>query len=171
MSGSNLYISNTNNIGSVGEYVPGEGYSTILSSTTDPNVAYPIGLAVSGNNLFITNNNNNSVSEYLLSGPNNSMATRNNAFSITTPLNNPIGLAVNGNDLLVGTYNSGQVQAFSIAGGGIADSSFHTITGLTNPEQIAVLAPVPEPSCLSLLSSGLFGLLVVYRNHRRKANS
>src|SRR5271166_1688166 len=47
ISGSNLYISNTNSTGTVGEYVPGTGYSTILSSTSDSHIAFPIGLAVS----------------------------------------------------------------------------------------------------------------------------
>ena len=171
ISGSNLYISNTNNIGTVGEYVPGTGYSTILSSTNDSHIAYPIGLAVSSNNLFVTNNNNNTVSEYSLSGTNDSTATINNSFSIATPLKDPIGLAVSGNDLLVGNFNTGNVQAFSIPGGGSADNSFTTISGLSNPEQIAVLAPVPEPSSLGLLSLGLCGLLILHRNQRRRVNA
>jgi PEP-CTERM motif-containing protein len=163
-------ISNTNSTGTVGEYVPGTGYSTILSGTTDSHIAFPIGLAVSGKNLFVTNNNNNTVSEYSLSGANNSIATRNNSFSIATPLNNPIGLAVNGNDLLVGNFNTGKVQAYSIAGGGSVDNSFTTISGVTNPEQIAI---VPEPSSLGLvsLSLGLCGLLVLDRNRRLRFNA
>lgn len=148
LGGSNLYITDTNNPGEVVEYVPGTGTSTLLSSPT----AYPIGIAVSGNRLFITNNNTGSVSEYALSGTNDSTATLNSAFSLTG-LNNPIALAVSGNDLLVSSASGSTIKAYSISGNGAVDTSFTTIADTSSPEQIAVLTPVPE------LSSGVLNSL------------
>jgi len=172
LGGSNLYITDTNNVGSVVEYVPGTGTSNVLSSTTDSNVAYPIGIAVSGNNLFITNNNTNSVSEYALSGTNNSTAIGNNLFSLTG-LNNPIALAVSGNDLLVSSASGSTIKAYSISGNGAVDTSFTTITDTSLPEQIAVLAPVPELSSgvLTSLASAVMIVCVLLRRRLPEAKS
>ena len=140
------------------------GGSNVSGITNASN--YANGVAVSGNDLFVLNNHA-SVSEYTLS-LNGTTASLVSAFSISN-LSNGSSIAVSGNDLLVSNFNSNTVTAYSISGNGKADSSFTTITGLSQPEQIAVAAAaVPEPSSwtLGLVAVGAFAFL-----RRRQLNA
>jgi hypothetical protein len=163
LGGSNLYITNLDGSSTgVKEYVAGQSGTT---ATSVVNASYPIGLTISGTTMFITNNLNGSILEYTLSGTNDSTATLKSSFAVSG-LSNPIGLAVDGNDLLVGDFNRGTISAYSIPGNGSLDTSFTTITGLTNPEEIVDVESVPEPSSLALCFIAFGCLLLRYRAHR-----
>ncbi len=89
----------------------------------------PIGIAVSGNDLFVTNGNNGTIGEYDA----NTGATIN--ASLITGLSGPIGIAISGSDLFVTNANNGTIGEYTTSGATINAS---LITTVHEPWGIAV---------------------------------
>jgi hypothetical protein len=87
----------------------------------------PIGVAVSGNDLFVANAGG-TIGEYTTSG-----STVN--ASLITGLSQPFGLAISGNDLYVVNYNNGAISEYMTSGLTINSS---LITGLSDPRGLAI---------------------------------
>jgi len=98
----------------------------IYGGTTGTSLAYPFGLAISGNNLFVSNNYSGDdwVGKYDLSG-----APINDHF-IHTPRVGAYGLAISGNHLFVATAGDGgpSVEEYDVNTGALLNGSF--ISGL-----------------------------------------
>jgi hypothetical protein len=69
----------------------------------------PWGIALSGSNLFVTNQNTGTIGEYTTSG-----ATVNPA--LISGLSNPTGIAVSGSDLFVANVGTGTIGEYTTAG-------------------------------------------------------
>ena len=111
----------------------------------------PLGIAVSGSNLFVANQNSGTVGEYTTSGD-----TVNPA--LISGLDFPRGIAISGSDLFVVKADLlpgfGTIGQYTTSGDPVNPA---LISGLSFPSGIAVVPTVPEPSSLTLT---LFGLVL-----------
>jgi hypothetical protein len=137
-----LYVA-VYNSDAVGKYNTTTG--AVINANFITGLYRPTGLAVSGNNLFVTS----------VGGP-GSYSGKVGKYDATTGavinanfiagLNNPTGLAVGGNNLFVsistatGADNAGSVGRYNAITGAVINANF--ITGLSTPEGLAVVGPV-----------------------------
>ena len=159
ISGHHLFV--VHNSTTVGEYDATTGAAINAGFITGLNG--PLGLAVSGNTLFVTDNG--TVGEY--------NATTGAAINprFITGLDEPDGLTVSGSTLFVSSFGSGlaepsgTVGEYDVTTGTAVNASF--ITGLNGPTGLAVGA-VPEPSPLSMMIAGDVALLgIMFRKKHR----
>jgi hypothetical protein len=111
---------------------------------------YQFHLAISGNDLYVSNSVNGTVGEY-----DATTGATINANLIPVGLNSPEDLAIAGNDLFVANYGDNEVSEYDATTGAVINAGF--ITGVT-PQYLAV-APTPEPGCAALLAFGAAALL------------
>jgi hypothetical protein len=90
----------------------------------------PVGIAVSGSNLFVTNCYNNTIGEYTTSG-----AVVNASLVSGSGLADPGGIAVSGSDLFVANWNTGTISEYTTSGAVVNPS---LISGLAYPVGVAV---------------------------------
>jgi len=114
----------------------------------------PIGIAVSGSDLFVTNFYDVTVGEYTTSG-----ATVN--ASLVSGLSYPYAIAVSGPDLFVTSATLGTIGEYTTSGVTVNAS---LVSGLDRPSGIAVA--VPEPARLGLL--GLAGGMLLMRRRENR---
>ena len=91
----------------------------------------PFGLALSGGDLYVTNQGNNTVGEY-----NASTGATINASLINTGLSTPRGILVLGNTLYVVNRGTGTISTFNATTGASITPNF--ITGLVGPSGLTV---------------------------------
>ena len=139
-SGGDLFVAEYS---SINEYTTsGKFEGTIVSRLNGVQ-----GLAVSGNDMFVTQVNG-LIGEYTTSGATVSA-------SLISDSGGPVGVAVSGNDLYVTNVGSGTVGEYTLSGATV-NASF--ITGLDGPYAIAVIA-TPEPATWLPLAIGAASLL------------
>ena len=161
VSGSDIFVVNldsgTNPNGTIQEYTTsGVPINTSLIQLTD----FPEGIAISGSDLFVSLSyvfGGNSIGEYTTSG-----ATVN--ANLIQGLDNPRELAIFGSDLFVTNEVSGTVGEYTTSGTTVNAS---LISGLNDVFGITV---VPEPSSISLLALGGFGLAFFVKQRNRDRN-
>jgi PEP-CTERM motif-containing protein len=156
--GNNLFVANFGST-TVGEYNATTG-AAINANFINTGLGGLYGLALSGSNLFVSDNEGflgTTVGEY--------SATTGAAINANfiTGLGAPTGLALSGNDLFVANFASGTVGEYNATTGAAINANF--ITGLSEPAGLLV-ASVPEPSTWSMIAIGGVALLAML--HRRK---
>src|SRR4029077_583979 len=112
-------------------------------------LSQPIGIALSGGNLFVTNFNNNTIGEYNAT----TGATINSSF-ISSGLSSPVGIALFGGNLFVTNIGNNTIGEYNATTGATINSSFIS-TGLNGPIGIVVSSSVPEPASNTLLLLGM----------------
>ena len=113
----------------VGEYDATTG--AIIAGFTSPSGLFnPRNLAVSGNNLYVSDTVNNTVSAY-----NATTGATIASFTTVSGLYRPFGLAVSGNNLYVANYN-GTVGEYDATTGAVINANL--ITGLTEPWNLGI---------------------------------
>lgn len=157
ISGNDLFLGYTN--GAVGEWTTsGTLVSQFLLSGFSSGIS---ALAISGNNLFVAGNNG-TIGEYTTSGG------ILNASLVTGLTEGAYGMAATSSQLFVAQYGNAQLNAGSGSvyeyglgntPGTVTSANTSFITGLYEPHDIAVIAPVPEPSTWALLAGGLLALV------------
>ena len=160
ISGNNLFVAYTN--GAVGEWTTSGAlvHQFLLSGFSSGISA----LAISGNNLFVAGGNG-TIGEYTTSGG------TLNASLVTGLTEGAYGMAATSSQLFVAQYGNAQLNAGSGsvyeynlgAPGTVTSANTSFITGLYEPHDIAVIAPVPEPSTWALLAGSLLALVSGYR--------
>jgi len=98
---------------------------------------HPYGIAISGNDLFVTNFSGNTVGEYDAT----TGATIN--ASLISGLSGPAGIALLDGDLLVVNSTSGTIGRYNATTGATVNAAL--ISGLQNPQNIIVVSP-PSPA-------------------------
>lgn len=138
VSGGDLFVLEANN--TVGEYTTSlapVNPTLIVGSGLGPTPGLPNGIAVSGSDIFVTNERTDTVSEYTTSGAvvNPSLIP---PFSPQNPLGitSPTGIAVDGSDLFVLDSLSGRVGEYTTSG---AMVNGKLISGLGETVGIAAL--------------------------------
>jgi uncharacterized delta-60 repeat protein len=137
ISGSDLFISNFFD-GTLGEYTTS---GAVINASLITSGISPFGIAVSGNQLFVTNGDgggagtSGTVDEYTLGTAPGTIAASNP--HIITGLADPDGVAVVGSNLYVTDYANGTVGQYTTAGTPINAT---LISGLDHPEGLAVTA-------------------------------
>ena len=116
----------------------------------------PAGMAISGGNLFVANQND-FVGEYTTTG------TTVNDRLISGQPGVPLGIAVSGTRLFLTNAGTNKVSEFDTSGNSVNESF---ITGLGGPYGIAVVNPVPEPSACAMLAAATASLLGFRRRRR-----
>lgn len=117
-----LYITGA---GAIGAYTTS---GAVVNSSLVGGLADPYGLAVSGSDLFVSNNASNTIGKYTTSG-----AVVNP--SLITGLSSSTGIAVSGSDLFVVNTGAGTVAKYTTSGALVNPS---LITGLHLPFDIAL---------------------------------
>ena len=139
---------------------------TTTFTINDPNT--PTAVALYGNDLFVSNLGNITVSEY--------DATTGNVINASFAANTSgaYGLAILGNLLLVASDETkGGVDAYGIPAMATTGNMPTSITPgfITNLNQPFFIAVVPEPSTWALLGVGIAGLGVVTLRQRRRLHA
>ncbi len=111
--------------GTIGEYTTG---GTPVNAALVSGLDSPVGIAVSGNDIFVVNFSSGTIGEYTTGG-----ATVNAA--LVSGLNHPIGIAASGDDLFVVNFGSGTVGEYTTSG---ATVNAALVSGLSSPLGIAV---------------------------------
>jgi hypothetical protein len=143
----------------VGEYNATTGTAVSSFSTINTGLDYPEALAISGNDLYVSNEGSGTVGEY------NATTGMAIAADLITGLDAPGGIAISGSDLYVETggtvveYNA--TTRDTVAG-------FASFTG-SNAFALAI-SPVPEPGTWALVVS-CFGFLGGIHGFRRARHS
>ena len=126
---------------------------------------FAVGLALSGNNLFVSDADGN-IGEYNAA----TGATINSMFLTSATTNSATGgaynLVVSGNFLYVASYYNGTVTQFDLTSPTPASTGVTIISGVSQLTGLAVDAATPEPASVTMLGVGAFGLLV-----RRRRNA
>jgi hypothetical protein len=135
-----IFVTNLNG-DTVGEY---NLDGTMVNASLVPGLSYPWGVAVSGSELFVTNNiGPMTIGEYTLGG---TPGTITSSFpSLVSGLGQPDGVAVSGSDLFVANSNGsssqiGPIGEYTLGAtpGTISSSNPSLIPGLSEPAGIAV---------------------------------
>ena len=92
---------------------------------------YNYGLAISGNNIYVSNNLSGTINEYSLS-----TGQQNLTFAVTG-LSQPSQMVISGNDLFVTDISSDTVGEYDATTGAAIHSAL--VTGLNNPDGIALV--------------------------------
>jgi hypothetical protein len=133
ISGNNLYVADnigTDNSGNVGAYNATTGASLFSISIGSEAWLMTQGIAISGNNLFVSANNNTVGLYDATTG-----ALINSNF-ITSGLSDPRGIVSSGNNLFVCNYSSGTVGQYNATSGASINNNF--ISGLWDPSDLAI---------------------------------
>ncbi|HEY1601311.1 MAG TPA: hypothetical protein VGG64_17040 [Pirellulales bacterium] len=170
VSGNDLFVANAGTFGSSTEFVPGSGsigeynattgaviHKTLVTGLTSNGNNYPVGIAVSGGNLFVTNLN--SVAEY------NASTGALESSSLIPGVVAPYGIAAFEGNLFVVDAAQSTIGEYTTSGSAVNAS---LITGLGSPTAITV---APEPSTCVLLTTCAAALLLfrrraIARSHR-----
>jgi hypothetical protein len=97
---------------------------------------YPVEITSNGTDLFIANEHLNNVGEYTLSG---AVVNAN----LITGVNTAFGVSVNGNTLYVTSdTTSGTIGEYTLSGSTATAVNANLVTGLNDPTEMAILAPV-----------------------------
>ena len=152
-----IFVANNNDgTKTIGEY-------NLDGSTVNPSLvsglSLPIGLAVSGGDIFVANAGSGTIGEYTTSG-----ATVNASLVSGGGLGEPDGIAVSGGDIFVAWWVGSTIGEYTTTGATVNAS---LVSGLNGPAGLAV-EPVPEPSTYALLAGGLGGWLLWCRRASRK---
>jgi hypothetical protein len=135
LKAQNLYISygdDSDGIGIIGEYgLDGSIINPALISDNQPPIGNPVGLAISGTNLFVANySSSETIGEYGLDG------STVNAALITEPgYVFPVNIAISGTNLFIANENSGTIAEYTTAGQTVNAA---LISGLNFPWGIAI---------------------------------
>lgn len=165
LAGSHLYV--TNYAGnSVGEYDATTG-TTINDSLITAGLNAPFGLAINGNNLFVSNTgfNASNVGEY--------DATTGAAINVNfiSGTGETQGLAVLGSELLVAPSESNWVSSYDVTTGAVINAQYIAVSsagpfGTGQPHTLAVVQPVPEPGSVVFLCLGIPIALTTFQKRR-----
>jgi hypothetical protein len=156
-SGSDLFVPAND---AVGEY-------TLAGAPVNTSLIAPgatTGIAISGSNLFITNGDAGTISEFTLGATPGTIAS--SIPSLITGLHRPVGITTFGSDLFVTNEGngmpagSGTVGEYTLSG---AVVNADLITGLDEPYGIVV---VPEPATGAI--AVVAGLALLARRPRRR---
>src|SRR5438445_717057 len=122
--------------GTIGEYTTS---GSPVNSTLISGLNFPLGIHLSGGNLFVVNGggNNGPIGEYTTSG-----APINPAL-ISMGLNFPGDIGFSGADLFVTNENNGTIGKYTTSG---ATVNTALISGLNAPVGIAIASSVPDAS-------------------------
>ena len=124
--GGDIYVTNCIGVsGSIGEYTTS---GAVVNASLVPALNYPWGIAVSGSNLFVSNQYGNTIGEYTTSG-----AVVN--ASLISGLNQPESIALSGSNLFVVNNLGGTIGEYTTSGAVVNTS---LVSGLTYPQGIAV---------------------------------
>lgn len=127
LKAQDLYVVNSGNgNGTIGEY--GLDGSTVNASLVS-GLDYPYAIAISGNDLFVLNLDNETIGEYTTFG-----ATVN--ASLISLLARADAIAISGNDLFVANQDDGTIGEYTTSGATVNAS---LISGLNYPTSIAIL--------------------------------
>ena len=110
--------------GTIGEYTTA---GATVNASLVSGLNYPLGLAVSGGNLFVAGLGD-TIGEYTTAG-----ATVN--ATLVSGLNAPIGLAISGGNIFVANYLGGTIGEYTTAGATVNAS---LVSGLNGPHGLAV---------------------------------
>src|SRR5450759_241341 len=167
-----IFVVNTS-ADTIGEYT--NSGATVNASLVS-GLSVPWGIAVSGSNLFVTNQFNSQMADGTIGEYNAITGAAVNA-SLVSGLNEPLGIAVSGSNLFVtssgnGTSGAGTIGEYTTSGATV-NASLISGSGFY-PTNIAVSAapvsaPVPEPSTYAMMLAGLG--LIGFIAYRRKNNS
>lgn len=124
-----------------------------VAGFTTINLAGSIGLALNGNDLFVTNLST-TVNRY--NATTGALVTA----SFVTGLSSAAGMEVLNNTLYVASYGVGRVGTYNATTGAVINATF--ITGLGNPTD--VLFVIPEPSTFLMLMLGGLALVLIPRH-------
>jgi hypothetical protein len=139
VAGNTLYVANAGS-GTVAAFTLNGSGSSLTASVANTSLVTglttPVGLAISGNNLYVESNSG-LVGEYTLSGSGTGLAVASTVSSMIAGAggNSAWGLALSGTNLLVSIPGSQSVQSFTLNAGGTAVTNTNStfITGLTQP--------------------------------------
>ena len=157
----NLQVDGSGNIfvaafGGTNNVTKWDSAGVAVAGFTTINLASAIGLALNGNDLFVSNLNT-TVSRY-----NATTGALLNA-SFVTGLSSAAGMEVLNNTLYVASYGVGRVGTYNATTGAAINATF--ITGLGNPTDVMFV--IPEPSTSLMLMLG--GLALMLRQRHRAA--
>jgi DNA-binding beta-propeller fold protein YncE len=172
----NLYVASASG-NTIYEFTPGATPTSVAtptlfaSGTTNGDLNQPLGIAITGGYLYVTNGGDNTIEKYSLGGaslPTRGIGTQFAAGNVNGHLNQPFGIAYSSNSatFYVTNFNDSTLEKYdALTGVGTAVAgSFNAPTG------IAVLASAPEPSALALTAPGvLLGLCGGWKRRRKNA--
>lgn len=162
VSGTNIFVTNaaTNTIG---EYTTSGGtVNASLASTSND----PIQIVAQGLNLYVDEYTDGSgaLSVYTLGSSPGTISSSSTLYSSLGVSDNVDGLGLVGNNLLVVKQNDATIGGGTVASyakdGSASNGSL--ITGLTDPQGMAIEQSTPEPSTWAMMLGGL-GLLALWR--------
>jgi VPDSG-CTERM motif len=155
-SGGNLLVANGGgNV--VSEYSATTGFTISANFISVPS---PLGLALSGGNLYVgsfgtTQASNDSIGEYNAT----TGATINSA--LITGLNEPFGFALSGGNLFVDNSGNSTIGEYNATTGAAINKAFIS-SGLDSPEGIVVSSPSSVPDAGSTLALLLLGVAATF---------
>jgi hypothetical protein len=121
------------NFDAISQYILGSTAGTISSSNTSfiTGLSDPVGITVSGSDVFVLNISSNSIGEYTTSG------STINASLVTGLTESASSLAISGSELFVANAGNGTVGEYTLGStpGTIASSKASLISGLTGGAQ------------------------------------
>jgi len=140
ISGSNLYVSNTDGntvavytLNSTGTVATPSNLSLITTGLNGPE-----GLVVSGSNLYVVNYNSGTIGVYTLNSAGTAVIASNS--TLVTGLNFPLEIALSGSKLFVANNYGNTVGQYTLnsAGTGVSSSNPSFLSGLNGPAGLAI---------------------------------
>jgi len=147
-----LFVANDSSTGSVSEYLTN---GDVVNTSLITGLSSPVGLAVSGDDLFVANYNTGIIGEYVLNA--NGQVTASTADFITLPTAakaGPDSLLASGGDLYVAATGTGDVYGYTTAGASLA--GFTTITGIGYNNANGGAGSLNDPIGLAVSNGDLF---------------
>jgi DNA-binding beta-propeller fold protein YncE len=152
--GGDLFFANN---GPISVFTTG---GTMLSTDLIPGVN-GLALAVSGNRLFVSDSNTNTIGEYTTSG------VAVNTFLVTGLTDYTTDLAVAGDKLYFLNRNHGTIGVYDLTTSAL---NLSLVTGLGNGSVYGFAVAVPEPSTFAaILGAVVLSGVMLHRRHRRAA--